>query len=197
MISLAKKTTSLLARAQRAIALLAKDRSGFGAIEFAIVTPMLVVAYIGAFEVTLGFTVKGKVERAASSVADLVAQQSEVNKTYLGNMSNVAESILAPYQNSGYTLKITGIKVNSANQGTVVWSRDQNGGVPYPANSPVTVPGQFAATEAFVVRTELVVPHELLLFADGLGSRTLKTINLSKTAFYRSRQADIIKCPDC
>ncbi len=197
MISLGKRTTSLLVGAHRSISRLAKDRSGFGAIEFAIVTPMLVVAYIGAFEATLGFTVKSRVERASSSVADLVAQQSEVNKIYLGNMSNVVKSILAPYQNSGFTLKITGIKVNSANQGTVLWSRDQSGGVPYPANSPASVPGQFASAEAFVIRTELVVPHELLLFAEGLSSRTLKTINLSKTAYFRSRQAEIIKCPDC
>ncbi len=197
MISLTKKATAFFARAHRAITLLAKDRSGFGAIEFAIVIPMLVVAYIGAFEVTLGFSVKSKVERAASSVADMLAQQSEVNKTYIGNMSNVAKSILAPYQNSGFTLKMTGIKVDAANKGTVVWSRDQNGAVPYAVNSPTTVPAQFAATEAFVVRTELVVPHELLLFAEGLSSRTLKTINLSKTAYFRSRQAEIIKCPDC
>ncbi|OOG74516.1 pilus assembly protein [Sinorhizobium sp. A49] len=187
----------MLARTRNSIALLAKDRSGFGAIEFAMVIPMLVVAYIGAFEVTLGFTVKSKVERAASSVADMIAQQSEVNKTYLGNMSNVAKSILAPYQNSGFTLKMTGIKVDAANNGTVVWSRDQNGAIPYAANSPTTVPAQFASTEAFVVRTELVVPHELLLFAEGLNSSTLKTINLSKTAYFRSRQAEIIKCPDC
>ncbi|MBP1871410.1 hypothetical protein LPJGGPFB_00442 [Ensifer adhaerens] len=197
MTSLTKKTIALFARTRGAITLLAKDRSGFGAIEFAMVIPMLIVAYIGAFEVTLGFSVKNKVERAASSVADMVAQQSEVNKTYLGNMSSVAKSILAPYQNSGYTLKITGIKVDAANKGTVIWSRDQSGAIPYPANSATTVPAQFATTEAFVVRTELVVPHELLLFAEGLGSSTLKTINLSKTAYFRSRQAEIIKCPDC
>lgn len=175
---------------------LLKDRRGLGAVEFAIVTPLLIMIYVGAFELSLGFTVAGKAARASSAVADLVSQQTEVNKTYLGNMSNVVKSILAPYEGSTYTLKITGIKVDAANKGTVVWSRDQKGGMPYPVNSTTTVPVQFTTTEAFIVRTELVVQHELLMFAPNLASST-KTVNLAKTAYFRSRQAEIIKCPDC
>lgn len=175
---------------------LLKDRRGLGGVEFAIVTPLLIMTYVGAFELSLGFTVAGKAARASSAVADLVSQQTEVNKTYLGNMSNVVKSILAPYEGSKYTLRITGIKVTGTNQGTVVWSRDQNGAVPYAVNSTTTVPTQFTATEAFVVRTELDVQHELLMFAPSLASSS-KTVSLSKTAFYRSRQAEIITCPDC
>ncbi len=175
---------------------LLKDRGGLGGVEFAIVTPLLIMIYVGAFELSLGFTVAGKAARAASAVADLVSQQSEVNKTYLGNMSNVVKSILAPYEGSKYTLKITGIEVSGTNTGTVVWSRDQNGAVPYAVNSTTTVPSQFTATTAFVIRTELIVEHGLLLFAPSLASST-NTVDLSKTAYFRSRQAETIKCPDC
>ncbi|CAN7513820.1 TadE/TadG family type IV pilus assembly protein [Ensifer sp. 1H6] len=175
---------------------LLKDRGGLGGVEFAIVTPLLIMIYVGAFELSLGFTVAGKAARASSAVADLVSQQSEVNKTYLGNMSNVVKSILAPYEGSKYTLKITGIEVSGTNTGTVVWSRDQNGAVPYAVNSTTTVPSQFTATTAFIIRTELVVQHELLMFAPSLASST-KIVNLSKTAYFRSRQAETIRCPDC
>ncbi|WP_429129392.1 TadE/TadG family type IV pilus assembly protein [Ensifer sp. 4252] len=175
---------------------LLRDRRGLGGVEFAIVTPLLIMIYVGAFELSLGFTVAGKAARASSAVADLVSQQTDVNKTYLGNMSNVVKSILAPYEGSKYTLKITGIKVDAANTGTVVWSRDQDGAVPYAVNSTTTVPTQFTATEAFIVRTELSIEHELLMFAPSLASST-KTVNLSKTAYFRSRQAETIKCSDC
>lgn len=175
---------------------LLKDQRGLGGVEFAIVTPLLIMIYIGAFELSLGFTVAGKAARASSAVADLVSQQTEVNKAYLGNMSNVVKSILAPYEGSTYTLKISGIEVTGANQGTVIWSRDQNGAVPYAANSTTTVPAQFTATKAFVIRTELIVEHEVLLFAQNLASSS-NTVDLSKTTYFRSRQAEIIKCPDC
>lgn len=169
-----------------------------GAVEFAIVTPILIMAYIGAFEISLGFTVAGKVTRASSTVADLIAQQADVNKAYLDNMPNVAQSMLAPYKGYEFTLKITGIKASgTGNTGTVVWSRDQNGAVPYAVNSTTTLPSQFATSETFVVRTELIVPHELMLFAPDLASKSIKTINLSKTAYFRSRLTEQIKCSDC
>lgn len=176
---------------------LARDKRGVGAVEFAIVTPILIMAYIGAFELSLGFTVSGKVARASSTVADLVAQQSTVDKTYLGNMKYVVQSMLAPYKGSNFTFKITGIQVDSSNNGKVIWSRDQDGATPYAANSTATLPAQFATKGAFVIRTELVVPHELLLFAPDLASKSIKSINLSKTAYFRSRQAETIPCSNC
>lgn len=176
---------------------LARDKKGVGAVEFAIVTPILIMAYIGAFEISVGFTVSGKVARAASTVADLVAQQSTVDKTYLGNMKNVAQTMLAPYKGFNFTLKISGIKVDNTNKGTVIWSRDQNGATPYAVNSTVNLPAQFATKGAFVIRTELIVPHELLLFAPNLASKSITNINLAKTAYFRSRQAETISCTNC
>jgi Flp pilus assembly protein TadG len=194
--TLAMHLTSAIRPSIASLRSLLKDRRGLGGVEFAIVTPLLIMIYVGAFELSLGFTVAGKAARASSAVADLVSQQPDVNSTYLGNMSNVVKSILAPYEGSKFTLKISGIEVTGANQGTVIWSRDQNGAVPYAVNSTTTVPAQFTATKAFVIRTELVVEHEVLLFASSLASST-KTVDLSKTAYFRSRQAEIIKCPDC
>lgn len=175
---------------------LRRDRRGVGAVEFAIVAPLLIMTYLGAFELSVGFTVAGKTARAASAVGDIIAQQSEVNKAFLANVPNIAKSILQPYGNANYTLKITGIEVSGTNEGTVIWSRDQAGAVPYTVNSKVALPGQFTANKSFVIRTELTVPHELLLYAPSLEAPA-KTINLSKTAYFHSRLAQAIKCTDC
>ncbi|MCA1405837.1 pilus assembly protein [Ensifer sp. IC3342] len=176
---------------------LIRDRRGVGGVEFAIIAPLLLMLYIGAFEISLGFTVARKVSRASSAVADIVSRQTDVNKALLDNMKHVALSIMAPYDSSGYTLKITGIQVTGTTSGKVVWSRDQNGARPYAVDSIATVPADLDSVNAFVVRTELVVPHDLLLFAPGLESSTLKTIDLSKTSYYRQRFGDTIKCTDC
>ncbi|WP_083338342.1 TadE/TadG family type IV pilus assembly protein [Ensifer sp. LCM 4579] len=173
-----------------------RDRRGVGAVEFAIVAPLLIMTYIGAFELSLGFTVLRKVARASSAVADIVSQKQDVDKVFLDGMKKVAESILAPYESSNFTLKITGIQVTGTTTGKVVWSRDQAGGTPYSANSTTTVPADLEAVNAFVVRTELVVPHKLLLFAPNLNS-TISTIDLSKTAYYRQRFGTTIACTNC
>ncbi|APG82920.1 pilus assembly protein contains TadE domain [Sinorhizobium americanum CCGM7] len=182
--------------ARRVLSRLSRDRRGVGGVEFALVAPLLIMAYIGAFELSVGLNVVRKVARASSTVADLVSQEKNVDTVYLDGMSNVAESVLAPYAGTDYTLKITGIQVNGTTTGTVLWSRDQDGGTPYPANSTTTVPADLEAVNAFVVRTELVVPHELLLFSPDLSS-SLSTIDLSRTTYYRQRSGTKIECSGC
>ncbi len=171
------------------------DRKGTGAIEFAIIAPILIMAYICSFELSVGFNVARKVARASSTVADIVTQQTEVNKAFLDSMKDVAGGVMTPYA-SKYSLKITGIRVTAAGVGVVMWSRDEKGGTPYNVASVVTVPTDLSTLNAFLVRTELVVPHELLLFAPDL-SKSVQTINLSKTYYYRQRIGEQIICTDC
>jgi Flp pilus assembly protein TadG len=174
-----------------------RDRKGTGAIEFAIIAPLLVMAYIGSFEISLGFSIARKVARASSTVADILTQQTTITKAKLDGMKDVAKSIMAPYQVNQYSLKMTGIKVIAAGSGTVVWSRDEKAGTPYKVGSTVSLPADISTVNAFIVRSEFTVPHELLLFAPGLADNTLKTIDLSKTYYYRQRVGDEIKCSDC
>lgn len=174
-----------------------RDRKGTGAIEFAILAPLLIMAYIGSFEISLGFNIARKVSRASSTVADVLTQQASVDVKTLDGMKDVAKGVMSPFEMTHYTLKMTGIKVTGAGTGTVAWSRDEHGGTPYQAGSAVTLPSDISSVNAFIVRSELVVPHELLLFAPGLADSELKTINLSKTYYFRQRVGDEITCTDC
>lgn len=174
-----------------------RDRKGTGAIEFAIIAPLLIMAYIGSFEISLGFSIARKVSRASSTVADILTQQTTVDTKTLDGMKDVAKGVMSPFEMTDYSLKMTGIKVTGAGTGTVAWSRDENGGTPYQAGSPVTLPSDISSVNAFIVRSELVVPHELLLFAPGLAANELKTIDLSKTYYFRQRVGDEITCTDC
>lgn len=174
------------------------DRKGTGGIEFAIVAPLLIVAYLGSFEMSVGFNIARKVARASSTVADILTQQQSVDKKTLDGMKNVAAGVMSPFEMSaGYTLKITGIKVTGPGTGVVTWSRDEDGGTPYQAGSVISLPADISSINAFLVRSELVVPHELLLFAPGLAGSDLKTINLSKTSYFRQRVGAEILCADC
>ena len=50
------------------------------AIEFAIVLPLFLIAYLGVVETTLAIETRKKVDRIGSQVADLVTQQQTTTK---------------------------------------------------------------------------------------------------------------------
>ncbi|MDO9417851.1 TadE/TadG family type IV pilus assembly protein [Pararhizobium sp.] len=197
MTGFSQQTVQKLAHFGRIFKRFAADQRGVGAVEFAIIAPVLLMVYIGSFEISTGFSVARKVARASSAVADLVTQGSQTTKEELDTMDDVARSIISPYDASQMKLKITGIKVIVGGAATVAWSRDETGSTPYTKNSPTTVPAELVSVGGFVVRTELVVPHQLLLFAPGLAPSSAKTINLSKTYYYRQRIGDDIACSNC
>jgi Flp pilus assembly protein TadG len=175
-----------------------EDRRGVGAIEFAIVAPLMMMAYISAFEITIGFTFSRKVSRAASTVSDLITQNGSTNAAMLDTMKDVTKSVIAPFpQAIGYTLKITGVAIDADGKATVAWSRDQAKGQPYTKGTAVVLPSNIeGAKSLFFVRTELAVPHKILLMAPNLSTQ-LNDITLRKTSYFGLRQGSAIACADC
>ncbi|ARQ56341.1 pilus assembly protein [Rhizobium sophoriradicis] len=177
---------------------LIRERQGAGAIEFAILFPVLVMLYIGAFEITIGLSVSKRATRAAGSIADLVTQQQSVTKSTLGEMRSVANAIFVPYNSSSLTLKITGITVDASANATVLWSWAQDGSVPYAKNAAVSdIPSDMKTANSFLVRSELSIPYTMFLFAPNFMPDGVRTINISRSYFYRQRQGDSIPCGDC
>ncbi|MCJ8507749.1 pilus assembly protein [Rhizobium lemnae] len=175
------------------------DRRGVGAVEFAILAPILIAIYITCFELTIGLSVSKRVTKATGTVADLVTQQTSVTKLYLASMIDVSKAIFVPYNTSttNLKLKITGISVDSTGTPKVVWSWDQGGGRPYTVGATVTgVPTELKTANSFLVRSELSVPHELFMLTPVLSSAT-RSITISRSYFYRQRMGDSIACGDC
>ncbi|UWU28249.1 pilus assembly protein [Rhizobium sp. WSM1274] len=186
--------TRLVLMARRLI----RDRKGAGAIEFAILFPVLIMLYIGAFEITIGLSVSKRVTRAAGTVADLITQQQSVTKSALAQMPSVATAIFVPYNSTALTLKITGITIDASANAKVLWSWAKDGTVPYAKNSTVSnVPADMKTANSFLVRTELSIPYTMFLFAPNFMPDGMRTITISRSYFYRQRQGDSIPCGDC
>jgi Flp pilus assembly protein TadG len=176
----------------------ARDKTGVGAIEFAILFPVLVMLYIGAFEATIGLSVSKRATRAAGSVADLITQQKQVSKSVLAQMPSVAAAIFVPFNTTGLTMKITGIVIDGSSSAKVLWSSAQDGTVPYAKNTPISdVPTDMLKASSFLVRTELSIPYTMFLFAPSFLPDNVRTITISRSYYYRQRQGDQIACTDC
>lgn len=175
----------------------AGDKRGVGAIEFAILFPVLLMLYLGAFELTVGLNVSKRASRSAGSIADIVSQQSSVTKSVLATMPSVAGAIFAPYSTTGLTLKITGIAIDGTGKATVAWSWAQDGSKPYSAGSPVTVPANMNQASTFLVRSELALPYQLLTFGSNFLPSGTNQITISRQYYYRQRVGNSISCSDC
>jgi Flp pilus assembly protein TadG len=174
-----------------------RDIRGIGGVEFALIAPLLLGLYITSFELTIGLSVSKRVTRTASTVADLVTQQSSVTKDFLATMKNVANGIFVPYQPQNLTMKITGVALDTSGNPTVAWSWDQNGARPYSTGSAVNVPTDMRAPSTFLVRAEVSVTHQLLMFMPGIMPSNLQTITLRREFYYRQRVGTSITCDGC
>lgn len=188
-----KKMRGLSLRFQR----LAKDSSGVGAVEFALIVPVLLLLYLGAFELTLGLNVASRATSTAGAIADIVARQDKsFNKTFLATMPDVAAAIFAPKPTTGFSMKITGIQVDSSLNAKVAWSWAQDGSKPYGAGTAVTLPSSMAAASTSFVHVEFAIPYKLITYLPGLNA-SVSNITISRDYYYRQRTNEAVSCSDC
>ena len=176
---------------------LIRSRKGTGAIEFALVAPVLIMLYIGSAEISVAMSVNKKVARAASTVADLITQKQTIDKPFLDSMIGVATSIMAPYDESPVKLRITGIKIDTGGNAKVDWSWDQDDNAPYTKGDTATVPDDLKIADSYLVRAELDYDHTLLLMVPGADNLDVNALTLSKTYYLRPRIGDSVDCTGC
>jgi len=189
--------TGIMIALSRTARKLRGDRSGVGAVEFALIAPVLIVLYMGSLEVSVAMSVNKKLARAASTVADLVTQDEAVDKAFLLSMLNVAQSVMTPFRSDGIQVKITGISINGAGVGTASWSWQEDGTRPYTVGSNQALPAELAIPNTFLVRTEVEFDHDLLLIMPGIQDIDLRTIHMKKTYHLRQRVGDNVVCSNC
>jgi Flp pilus assembly protein TadG len=175
-----------------------RDRRGVGAIEFAIIVPVLLLLYVGAAETTIALSFAKRAGRSAGAIADIVTQQTpSTNKALLATMPAVAAATFSPFGVTGLTLKITGITIDAASKPTVTWSWAQDGSKPYTVGSATTVPTDLTTASSFLVRTELSIPYTLPTYGSGFLPNGTNVITIQRQYFYRQRQGTSIPCTDC
>jgi len=173
------------------------DRSGVGAVEFALIAPVLIVLYMGSLEISVAMSVNKKLARAASTVADLVTQDETVNKATLASMVNVAQSVMMPFRAEDVEVKVTGIAIDGAGKGKTVWSWQQDNTRPYTVGSDQALPKDLAIPNTFLVRTELELDHKLLVIMPDIKNIDVRTLHMKKTYHLRQRVGDSVTCNNC
>lgn len=193
------KTKSWKKKIQKLVTRLIKNEDGLGAVEFALLVPVLLALYVGAVELSVAMTVDKKVSKASAIATDIISQFENVDKTTLTEMVGIAQSIVAPYDSSTLGMQVVGINIDAAGTSTVAWSWNQANGRPFNAGDDIAIPAAFAIPDTFLLRTIVNLDYDLLVLSPKKAGVEWKesAITLGKEYFLHQREAKTIACSNC
>jgi Flp pilus assembly protein TadG len=135
-----------------------RAKGGLAAVEFALLLPVMITLFFGVVEVSMALSCRADVTAVASTMADLVAQDSAVATSDMSNVFSAANAILYPYSTSVAQMTVTSIiydtSTNSLTSGKVAWSCTKNG-TARTTGATVTLPSGLMTANGSVIMSEI------------------------------------------
>jgi len=187
-------------RLRRSARALHRDASGVAAVEFALIFPIMLVAFFGTVEICAAVAIDRKVTLTARTISDLTSQQqSTVASANLTGIFTYGIYILAPYPTSPLKEQVSEIYVDSNGKATIQWSQ----GATISGNTVTLVASSrnYNDDVTSVVPAALLVKQTYLIFSEIKyqylpvgGGYVMSTagINLSDVSYTRPRQSTCI-----
>jgi Flp pilus assembly protein TadG len=160
-----------------------RDDRGVVATEFAIVVPIMLIAFFGTVEFCSAVAVDRKVGIMARTLSDLTSQNTWVTDQQLTNIFNASTQIMAPYTTTPLQSTISELYVDpNTLVARVQWSQGANTRA---VGSPVAVP-----TALKIGGTYLIFSEVKYQYVPTVGYVMAKTgIALSDLSYTRPRQS--------
>lgn len=190
MVARFRLATGLARLARR----LATERGGVSAVEFALILPLMLIIYAGCGEVTTALIIDRKVSRAASTISDLVAQQTSVSAALMENIFDATTAIIEPYDANVAKVVVAVVTVTSSGQ-SVAWSKAHNDTA---ATANATPPAGLAVPAAIASVGDQVVVGRVTYTYTSPFANVLKSItggtdyNLNHIFYLKPRQGKTI-----
>ena len=160
------------------------------AVEFAVVVPIMLIAYLGGYETTQAIATYRKLGDTTAELANIIAQYTSMSATDVSTVMNASAQIMAPYPTSNLKIVVAEIGTDASNAATVKWSCAYNGGTALVANSSVTLPtGMATASTSYILVTTAYAWQPLTQVAFH------SALNLSSKIYMLPRQSPSITGP--
>lgn len=123
---------------------------GAAALEFALIAPIMSMLLMGVVELSNYMTVIRKVDAAAQTAANLIAQETDVSAAELSMLFRASRQVINPLDDTLLTIGATSVRFdNTDGTAFVDWSDDYNGGS---VTNPTTIAtGMGAAGESVII----------------------------------------------
>jgi Flp pilus assembly protein TadG len=162
------------------------DRRGVSAVEFAMIAPLMITLYLGGVEVTQGVSVSRKTTLVARTVADLVAQDTNVNNADMNDILAASAAVASPYSAGDLKVTVSSVTIDASGKATIAWS-DTLHGTARSVGSVVTLNSALAVPNSSLIWGEVSYNYKPMF-----GWVLTGTFNLGDTIYMRPRNANFI-----
>jgi len=129
------------------------DARGIAAVEFALLAPILISAFVGTFEISEAIIVNRKISSTASVLADLVSQEVDMSASRIADIFDATETVMSPYSADGLKIIVAAVGLDPDDgKKKVMWSRANTGGGWTEGSAPpVTIPADIDLTNQWII----------------------------------------------
>jgi len=167
---------------------LPRDRRGVAAVEFALIVPVVIIVYMGGFEVMEASTVYRKLTDTTVQLANVTAQYTALTQDDANNVLAASAQIMTPYPTADLSIVLSEVTVNSGGVGQVAWScKWPGGGACTPGGGTVTMPAGFQTVGASYILVQTAYQYEPVI-----GGAFVKPIKMTNQIFMLPRSSPTI-----
>ena len=171
---------------------LADDSRGVALTEFAFVFPVLLLLFLGGYQLSDGIACKRKVGLANRTIADLGTRSKQVSAAEVDAMLAASTQVMAPYRQASAQVRLTEVFTSNTGLTNVVWSRGRNGAAARAVGSVVTLPGTLRTNGTYLLMSEINYAYDPGVRFSIVGRKTL-----TDPLFMSPRNSDSVPCNDC
>src|SRR5258708_22737391 len=168
----------------------ARDSRGAAAVEFALITPMMLTMYFGMVELSSGVAIDRKVTMVSRTLSDLVAQSTAVTNSDISNVFNAWAAMMTPYLATPMTAKLTEVSIDNTGKATVVCSRYWTYGSGVGSGRTVGAVVTSSVPSGLIVNnTNLIWAEVSYVYTPTIGYVVTSAVTLTDQFFARPRQS--------
>jgi Flp pilus assembly protein TadG len=165
---------------------LARERRGVALVEFACVLPVLLLMYVGGFQLTDALSCNRKVTISARAVADLTTQNATVTLPQVTAIINASGKIMAPYDIANATVQVSEIQTDASGKSTVVWSKNNKGGG-YATGASYNLPANIKVNGSYIIVGQVTYAYK-----PPMTFGTIKNLSLGDTIYMNPRVSNSV-----
>jgi|GEM_PF-2181972 len=166
----------------------ARENKGIAALEFAIIAPLLMVPLmLGSVDLIDVMNVNKRAQNATSSLADVVARDTEISNVELSSLWRALDVLMYPDASSAMEIRISSISIVNASTAQVVWSEGHGGMGARQAGTNVALDSRM-----MTVGTSIIMVESAYKYDAPLGFLFQDQVRMTHNAYRRSRLVDPI-----
>jgi Flp pilus assembly protein TadG len=156
------------------------NNRGVGAVEFAMIMPLMAMMLVGTYEFSAGVAIDRKVTIMARTLSDLTSQNTAVDDAKLTNFFNASKAIMTPYPSTPVQGTITELWIHPTTlKARVQWSKGID---PHTPGDIIEIPDALKIAGTYLILSEVKYKYvpSVAWFINKVNGITLSDISYTR-----------------